>query len=63
MKSRSKLANLALIFVCAAFLAACASTPARSTGDVEDIQPGEKSIIQPPAPATAPQSGIEERAI
>lgn len=53
-----------LVFATVLFLAGCASsTPEEPTG-VQDIKPGEKSIIQPPSPNSQQQEKtLEERAI
>lgn len=56
-----------LLLLCAAiFLSACgggATPPApREPGEVQDIQPGQKSIIDAPAPAQTGKT-IEERNI
>lgn len=53
------------IFACLLFLTACAaSVKEEDSGTVQDIQPGERSIIQPPSSQPAqPARQIEERNI
>ena len=53
-----------LALVCCFLLGGCggASTPPPETGDVQDIQPGDPSVIQSPR-TTAPSNNIEERTI
>lgn len=51
-----------LPLACICLLAGCgaSSTPVEEPGGVQDIQPGEKSVITPPSRQAAP-AGIEER--
>lgn len=53
------------IFAGLLFLSACAGSVKEEDPGVQDIQPGEKSVIQPPSPQSpAPQGRqIEERNI
>lgn len=60
----SLMRNCILAVACVFMLAACGaqkSDPA--PGEVQDIQPGDKSIIQPPSSAGSQGTGIEERNI
>lgn len=51
-----------LLFVMSA-CGASAPAPAHDSGAVQDINPGDKSIIQPPAARNAGGSQLEERNI
>lgn len=56
--------NLALAAFLALPLMACgASSPAPEEPAVQDIEPGQKSVIEPPARQGGQQGGIEERNI
>lgn len=48
---------------CIFFLSACASGVKEADQDVQDIKPGEKSIIQPPSSKAPSQSKIQEKNI
>lgn len=56
--------RLALTLVCGLFLAACAAetAPAPDTDGAQDIQPGDRTVIQEPA-RSAPEAPIQERDI
>lgn len=59
MKTMLKIAAM----LCVTLLTACASGSGSQGNDVQDIKPGEKSIIQPPS-VPAPQApAIEEKAL
>lgn len=49
------------VFAIALMVCGCAETIKEETGGVQDIQPGDKSIIDSPRPQQ--ENGIEERNI
>lgn len=63
MKDKLRFINF-LIFGCMLFLTACAGSVKEADPGVQDIQPGEQSVIQPPSSQPAQQGRqIEERNI
>lgn len=65
MKLLKSLRALLPAIICILMLAACGA-PAKTTdtnGNVQDIQPGDQSIIQPPAQNSGQGSTLEERAL
>lgn len=63
MNCLKKIAALCLLALCGLMLMACGGSKASDNGTVQDIQPGDPSIIQ--APAATPERGstLEERAL
>lgn len=51
-----------LVLACALYLTACASGSVQEDPGVQDIQPGEQSVIQPPS-HQAPESQVREKNI
>ena len=62
MKLLKKLPVLIMLALCSFMLGACGG-PAKTSdeGTVQDIQPGDQSVIQVPAPAPERGTTLEER--